>query len=158
MQSIRKSLVMVGVAVVASLSTTSVALAENASGSGATFPQQFLASATAEFNKATGHNVTYANPGGGSSKGKADFKGNLTDFGGTDSAVTTSQAASFEWTYVPYVGGAIAIAYRLDELQGATLSLSANTINAIFAGTITNWADANIIADMKANPAWANSK
>lgn len=158
MRTFRKSLVTVGVALAATLSTTSVALAENASGSGATFPQQFLASATAEFNKATGHNVTYANPGGGSSKGKADFKGGLTDFGGTDSAVTSSQAASFEWTYVPYVGGAIAIAYRLDDLQGATLSLSANTINAIFAGTITNWADANIIRDMKANPAWANSK
>lgn len=158
MRNLRKSLVMVGVAVVASLSTTSVALAESASGSGATFPQQFLASATAEFNKATGHNVTYANPGGGSSKGKADFKGNLVDFGGTDSAVTSSQAASFDWTYVPYVGGAIAIAYRLDELQGATLSLSANTINAIFAGTITNWSDANIVADMRANPTWANTK
>jgi ABC-type phosphate transport system substrate-binding protein len=46
----------------------------------------------------------------------------------------------------------------LDELQGATLSLSANTINAIFAGTITNWSDANIIRDMKANPTWANTK
>lgn len=158
MRSFRKSLVAVGVAVVATLSTTSIALAESASGSGATFPQQFLASATAEFNKTTGHNVTYANPGGGSSKGKADFKGGLTDFGGSDSAVTSAQAASFDWTYVPYVGGAIAIAYRLDELQGATLSLSANTINAIFAGQITNWADANIVADMKANPTWANTK
>lgn len=158
MRTFRKSLVTVGVALAATLSTTSVALAESASGSGATFPQQFLASATAEFNKATGHNVTYANPGGGSSKGKSDFKGGLTDFGGTDSAVTSSQAASFDWTYVPYVGGAIAIAYRLDELQGATLSLSANTINAIFAGQITNWADANIVRDMKANPTWANSK
>ncbi|NCZ93298.1 MAG: hypothetical protein EBZ00_04890, partial [Actinobacteria bacterium] len=158
MRTFRKSLVTVGVAIAATLSMTSIALAESASGSGATFPQQFLASATAEFNKATGHNVTYANPGGGSSKGKADFKGGLTDFGGSDSAVTSAQAASFDWTYVPYVGGAIAIAYRLDELQGATLSLSANTINAIFAGTITNWSDANIIRDMKANPTWANTK
>jgi len=158
MRTFRKSLVTVGVAIAATLSMTSIALAESASGSGATFPQQFLASATAEFNKATGHNVTYANPGGGSSKGKADFKGGLTDFGGSDSAVTTAQAASFDWTYVPYVGGAIAIAYRLDELQGATLSLSANTINAIFAGQITNWSDANIIRDMKANPTWANTK
>jgi len=158
MRTFRKSLVTVGVAIAATLSMTSIALAESASGSGATFPQQFLASATAEFNKATGHNVTYANPGGGSSKGKADFKGGLTDFGGSDSAVTSAQAASFDWTYVPYVGGAIAIAYRLDELQGATLSLSANTINAIFAGQITNWSDANIIRDMKANPTWANTK
>ncbi len=135
MRTFRKSLVTVGVAIAATLSMTSIALAESASGSGATFPQQFLASATAEFNKATGHNVTYANPGGGSSKGKADFKGGLTDFGGSDSAVTTAQAASFDWTYVPYVGGAIAIAYRLDELQGATLSLSANTMTSCLAAS-----------------------
>jgi ABC-type phosphate transport system substrate-binding protein len=158
MRNIRKSFVALGIAVVASLSTSSVALAESASGSGATFPQQFLASATAEFNKATGHNVTYANPGGGSSKGKADFKGGLTDFGGSDSGVSSSQAASFDWTYVPYVGGPIAVAYRLDDLGGATLSLSQNTINAIFTGEIDNWSHPSIVADMKANPTWANTK
>jgi len=51
MRTFRKSLVTIGVAIAATLSTTSVAFAESASGSGATFPQQFLASATAEFNK-----------------------------------------------------------------------------------------------------------
>ncbi|NDE67074.1 MAG: phosphate ABC transporter substrate-binding protein, PhoT family, partial [Actinobacteria bacterium] len=129
----------ISIVVAASLAVGSAALAESISGSGATFPQQFQASASAAFNAATGHTVSYANPGGGSSKGKADFKANLTDFGGTDSAVTSAQAAAFDWVYVPYVGGAIAIAYRLDELGGATLSLSPATINGIFGGTITKW-------------------
>jgi len=74
MQKLRKPIVAIALAMVASLSVGSVALAESASGSGATFPQQFMASATVAFNTATGHNVSYANPGGGSSKGKADFK------------------------------------------------------------------------------------
>ncbi|NCY09070.1 MAG: phosphate ABC transporter substrate-binding protein, PhoT family, partial [Actinobacteria bacterium] len=134
----------ISMVVAASLAVGSAALAESISGSGATFPQQFQASASAAFNAATGHTVSYANPGGGSSKGKADFKANLTDFGGTDSAVTSAQAAAFDWVYVPYVGGAIAIAYRLDELGGATLSLSPATINGIFGGTITKWNDASI--------------
>jgi len=158
MRNIRKVVAAIGVSVVASLATTSVALAESASGSGATFPQNFLANATVNFNSTTGHNVTYANPGGGSSKGKADFKAGLTDFGGSDSAVTSAQAASFDWVYVPYVGGAISVAYRLDEIKGATLSLSADTINGIFSGIITKWNDSNIAADMRANPAWANSQ
>ena len=145
-------------AVAGALAFGSVALAESINGSGATFPQQFQASATAAFNAATGHNASYANPGGGSSKGKSDFKANLTDFGGTDSAVTAAQAASFDWVYVPYVGGAIAIAYRLDELGGATLSLSPATINGIFGGTITKWNDPSIVNDLKSNPLWANSK
>jgi ABC-type phosphate transport system substrate-binding protein len=110
------------------------------------------------YNAKTGDNVTYANPGGGSTKGKSDFKANLTDFGGTDSAVTAAQAASFDWVYVPYVGGAISVAYRLDEIKGATLSLSSATVNGIFAGLITKWNDSNIAADMRANPAWSNSQ
>ena len=158
MRNIRKVVAAIGVSVVASLATSSVALAESASGSGATFPQNFLANATVNFNAKTGHNVTYANPGGGSTKGKSDFKANLTDFGGSDSAVTAAQAASFDWVYVPYVGGAISVAYRLDEIKGATLSLSATTVNGIFAGLITKWNDSNIAADMRANPAWANSQ
>ena len=145
-------------AVAGALAFGSVALAESINGSGATFPQQFQASATAAFNAATGHNASYANPGGGSSKGKSDFKANLTDFGGTDSAVTAAQAASFDWVYVPYVGGAIAVAYRLDELGGATLSLSPATINGIFGGTITKWNDPSIVNDLKSNPLWVNSK
>jgi len=158
MRNIRKVVAAIGVSVVASLATTSVALAESASGSGATFPQNFLANATVNYNAKTGDNVTYANPGGGSTKGKSDFKAGLTDFGGSDSAVTAAQAASFDWIYVPYVGGAISVAYRLDEIKGATLSLSASTVNGIFSGLITKWSDPNIAADMRANPAWANSQ
>jgi len=148
----------ISIVVAASLAVGTAALAESVSGSGATFPQQFQASASAAFNAATGHTVSYANPGGGSSKGKADFKANLTDFGGTDSSVTAAQAAAFDWVYVPYVGGAIAVAYRLDELGGATLSLSPATINGIFGGTITKWNDPSIINDLKSNPLWTNSK
>jgi phosphate transport system substrate-binding protein len=154
----RKISTMLALAVVGSLAFTSAALAESINGSGATFPQNFMANATTAFNAATGHTATYANPGGGSSKGKADFKANLTDFGGSDSAVTTAQAASFDWVYVPYVGGALAVAYRLDELGGATLSLSPATINGIFGGTITKWNDPSIVNDLKSNPVWVNSK
>ncbi|NQV96872.1 MAG: substrate-binding domain-containing protein [Acidimicrobiaceae bacterium] len=158
MQTFRKPFVALALAVVGSLAACTVAVAESASGSGATFPQNFLASATVAYNAATGDNVTYANPGGGSSKGKAAFKAGLTDFGGTDSSVTSAQAGSFDWIYVPYVAGPIAIAYRLDELKGQTLSLSPATINGIFGGTIRKWNDPSIANDMKTNPAWANSK
>ncbi|NCU87520.1 MAG: hypothetical protein EBV58_06930, partial [Actinobacteria bacterium] len=140
MNKFRKPVVAIALALVGSLSAGSIALAESASGSGATFPQQFMAAATVEFNKASGHNVSYANPGGGSTK-----------------AVTAAQAASFDWVYVPYVAGSIAVAYRLDEIKGTTLSLSPATVNGIFGGSITKWNDPSIVNDMKTNPAWANS-
>ena len=163
MRNIRKVVAAVGVAVVASLTVSSVALAESINGEGATFPQNFLANAEVAFNAANpGDTVAYKNPGPGSGTGKKTFKAATAtsgiDYAGTDSAVSSSDAASFDWTYVPYVGGAIALGYRLDELQGATLSLSSNTINGIFAGLITKWNDPSIAADMKANPTWTNSK
>ena len=136
--------------------TSCVASADGVNGSGATFPQQFQAWATTTYSRETGQVVLYANPAGGSSKGKADFKANLSDFGGTDSAVKESQAAEFPWVYVPYVGGAVGILYRLDELDGATLSLGADTLRDILSGAITHWNDPAIAADMLRARAWSN--
>jgi len=158
MRNFRKLVAVTAVAVSASMALGTIASAESINGSGATFPQTFLASATTAYNAASGHTVSYANPGGGSSKGKADFKNGLTDFGGTDSSVTSSQAASFGWTYVPYIAGGISVAYRLDEIKGTTLQLKMATVAKIFSGKITKWNDPLILADMDDNPLWANSK
>jgi len=131
--------------------------ADAINGSGATFPQQFQAWASSAYNRQSGTLVLYANPGGGSSKGKSDFKSGLNDFGGTDSAVSESQRPDFDWAYVPYVGGAIAVTYRLDELSGATLSLSPSTLAGIFSGEIARWDDPRIAADMRSASPWSNS-
>ena len=159
MKSFRKLIATTALVVVGSMSVATMASAESISGSGATFPQSFQAAATAEYSKTSGHSVTYANPGGGSSKGLTEFFTNLTDFGGSDAAETagSTRSAAFGWVYVPYVAGATAIAYRLDELAGATLNLSIPTVAGIFEGTIKTWNDPKIVADMKANPVWANS-
>ena len=155
MISLKKRVAFVGMAVVSSLAVTSVAHAESITAGGATFPDTFIQPAIAEFNKKTGHTLTYAPKG--SSDGQTNFKGGLYDMGGTDSAVTTARTPTFGWTYVPYLAGAIAITYRLDELQGAQLSLSPGTAEAIFNGTISNWSDPRIANDMRQNPTWANS-
>jgi phosphate transport system substrate-binding protein len=155
MISLKKRIAFVGMAVVSSLAITSVAHAESITAGGATFPDTFIQPAIAEFNKKTGHTLTYAAKG--SSDGQTNFKGGLYDMGGTDSAVTTARTPSFGWNYVPYLAGAIAMTYRLDELGGAQLSLSPGTAEAIFNGSISNWNDARIANDMRQNPTWANS-
>jgi ABC-type phosphate transport system substrate-binding protein len=156
MRSIRKKLVATAVVAVSVLSTASVAKAEDVTGGGASFPYTFLVSAIAEFNKTTGHNLTYTSTGSGT--GKRNFKSGTFKFAGTDSAVGSSDIPSFGWTYVPYLAGATAVAYRLDEIKGATLSLSKDTLNGIFSGVITKWNDPNIAADQKISPAYANQK
>jgi phosphate transport system substrate-binding protein len=161
MISLRKHIAIVGVAVATSLTATSVAHAESVSGGGASFPDLFIQPAVAEFNKTTGHSVSYATSG--SSTGQKEFSDNKFDFGGTDSAVSSSNQKlrawnSFNWVYVPYVAGSIAVTYRLDELKGAQLSLSQATVEKIFNGTIAKWNDPAIAKDMKENPTWSNSK
>lgn len=156
MRSIRKKLLATAVVAASVMSTASVAKAEDVTGGGASFPYTFLVSAIAEFNKTTGHNLTYTSTGSGT--GKRNFKSGQFKFAGTDSAVGSSDVPSFGWTYVPYLAGATAVAYRLDEIKGATLSLSKDTLNGIFSGLITQWNDPNIAADQKISPAFANQK
>lgn len=160
MISLKKRIAVVGMAVASSLAVTSVAHAETVTAGGATFPDTYLQAAIAEFNKTTGHTITYSAQG--SSNGQSNFAGSgnnggTYDMGGTDSAVSSSRIPNFGWTYVPYLAGAIAITYRLDELKGAQLSLSPSTAEAIFNGSISNWNDARIANDMRQNPTWRNS-
>ena len=149
----KKFFSLLSIAVAGSLSIGSAAMAATVNGSGATFPQSFLASATTAFKTAVpAHTVNYANPGGGSGAGQSAFRNNTVDYAGTDSALTAATTPTFGWVYVPYVAGAIGIGYRLDELGGTTLSLSPQVINGIFGGTITKWNDPSIVNDLKSNP------
>lgn len=151
----RKAIVGTIVGLVASLGLSGVAKAESVSGSGATFPKTFLDACIPLFNQKSGHTLSYTAKGSGG--GKRDFRGNLVDFAGTDSLVAASEAPSFGWTYVPYVLGGIGVVFRLDELKGADLSLSAATVGGIFSGKITKWNDPAIARDVKAHPVFANT-
>ncbi len=151
-----KHFVAVVIAAASVLSTSSIAKAEDVTGGGASFPVSFLTPAIAEFNKTYSHNLTYTSTGSGT--GKKNFKATTFKFAGSDSAVGSSDLPSFGWNYVPYVAGAIAVGYRLDELKGATLSLSPATINGIFGGVISKWNDPSIANDIKSNPTWGNTK
>ncbi len=151
-----KRFVAVMIATAGVLSTSSIAKAEDVTGGGASFPVSFLTPAIAEFNKTYGHNLTYTSTGSGT--GKKNFKAGTFKFAGSDSAVGSADLPSFGWNYVPYVAGAIAIGYRLDELKGATLSLSPNTINGIFGGTIDKWNHPAIQSDVNLSPPWGNTK
>ncbi len=97
--------------------------------------------------------ISYTGVGSGSGKkgfslvanaGKApDF--NLYKFGGTESAFSSSEAPT-GFVYVPLIGGPIGIAYNLSTVK-EPIYLSSTTLAKIFAGTITKWNDAAIVAE-----------
>jgi phosphate transport system substrate-binding protein len=90
--------------------------------------------------------------GGGSGKGVSDFIANQTDFGGSDSAMTTAQladakskrCASNDAIDLPMVTGPIAVAYNLTGVD--KLVLGPKVLSDIFSGKIAKWNDPAIAA------------
>mgnify|MGYP006266375151 CR=1 FL=1 len=127
--------------------------AETITAGGATFPLNLMESCRATFAadstyNAAGDKVNYT--GVGSGTGRTNFYKNDYQFAMSDSlpkTADTSYRSSF--VLVPMISGAIGIGYRLDNVEpaGTILQLSSATIAKIFAGQITKWNDAAIVAD-----------
>ena len=134
-------------ALVASIAFTAPAAqaAESIAGNGSSYSKNIINACAANF-KATkgGFDVTYG--GAGSGPGKSDFIKGTVNFAGTDSAFSaTDKPAPF--TYVPVVGGPIAVPYNVSGISA--LRLSPTVIGEIFNGKITMWNDAKLA---KLNP------
>jgi phosphate transport system substrate-binding protein len=103
---------------------------------GSSFAGGMVATCAANYNDAT---VNY-NPEG-SGGGKTKFAAGTYDFAGTDSLYAAGAEAK-NFTYVPLLGGPIALAFNVDGVKN--LRLDANAVSGIFMGTITKWNDAAI--------------
>jgi ABC-type phosphate transport system substrate-binding protein len=122
-------------------------------GGGASFLANMMDICAAQYNRNTAYNtgsdtVTYASVG--SSAGKTGFANGTYKFGGSESAYSSGAPANL--VYVPLVGGAIAIGYRVDGLSPATaqVRLTGELVAKIFAGQVKNWNDPAIAAVNKA--------
>jgi phosphate transport system substrate-binding protein len=146
----------IAIAAISLASVTGVGPANAASigGGGASFLANMMDICAAQSNRNTQSNtasdiVTYASVG--SSSGKSGFQKGTYLFGGSESAYSAGTAPA-DLVYVPLVGGAIAIGYRLDGISpaGATVRLPSEVVAKIFAGQIKNWNDPLIAAANKA--------
>jgi phosphate transport system substrate-binding protein len=88
----------------------------------------------------TKNKVTYTSKG--SSTGKSEFASGATSFGGSDSLYSSDAPSNF--TYVPLVGGPIAIVFNVAGVKA--LNLTPKLLDGIFTGKITKWNDAKIKA------------
>jgi len=125
--------------------------AETISGGGASFPSVFLQQCAADYNGSQSNFiVNYQSVGSG--RGKSGFTNGTYVFGATDS-VYSSGAPTFDWEYIPMIGGAITIPVNLTSISGkkigSQISLTQGTLVKIFGGNITTWNHPEIL---KANP------
>ena len=150
----QKAAIAIAAISLASVAGVGPANAASIGGGGASFLANMMDICAAQYNRNTQSNtaadiVTYASVG--SSSGKSGFTKGTYLFGGSESAYSAGTAPA-GLVYVPLVGGAIAIGYRLDGISpaGATVRLPSEVVAKIFAGQITRWSDPLISAANKA--------
>jgi len=117
-------------------------------GSGATFPNPLYQVWISVYTKNIVPSVKLSYQSVGSGQGQKDFIAYLTDFGGSDSAVSSSRVASEapDAIHIPTVLGGVMPMYNLPGLT-APMRFSAETLVGIYIGEIKKWNDDRIAAD-----------
>ena len=142
-----------GIVVAISLALTTAApavAAEGISGGGATFPYPFMQTCAGDYNSSQ-NNFVINYTATGSGTGKGNFAKGLFVYGQTDSKYSSGEP-TFEWEYVPNIGGAIAFPINLKntitgKTIGSSLQLKRVTLAKILSGNIKMWNDPEILKD-----------
>jgi phosphate transport system substrate-binding protein len=111
---------------------------ETITGSGSSYMNSMQQTCIAGYSSASTNKVTYASKGSGT--GKTEFANGTTQFGGSDSLYSSDQPANF--TYVPLIGGPVAIVFNVKGVKN--VNLTPKLISDIFTAKITKWNDAAI--------------
>jgi len=121
--------------------SASAAFAGTINGGGSSFADPLMQACK---NDTTGVTVNYTSSSSGT--GRSSYAKGLFDFAGSDGTYSASDVKPESLVYVPLVVAPIAVAFNL---PGNTdlIYLSASTTAKIFAGKITKWNDAAIVAD-----------
>ena len=120
------------------------------SGSGASFPNPLYQVWISVYTKNIVPGVKMSYQSVGSGQGKKDFIAYLTDFGGTDSAISAKdvKAQAPDAIHLPMVMGGVLPIYNLPSIK-APLHFNAEILVGIYKGAIKKWNDPRIAA---ANP------
>ncbi len=132
--------------------STQMIAATTINGSGATFPAPLYLRWAADFKKANPE-TTVNYQGVGSGAGVKDFIAGLTDFGGSDVAMSDEEIAKAGGNVLllPATAGTIVLAYNVPGIQGG-LKLSRDAYIGILLGNVKSWNDPLITkenADLK---------
>jgi phosphate transport system substrate-binding protein len=135
----------VAVSVIAlSLGLVAPANATNLTGNGSSAVKNLLDACIPVWSKWSSHNLSY--PGGGSGVGRKAMTDGIVDVAFSDTPYPSTEKTPAHFAYIPASIFPIAIYANLPGFKG-TLKLSPATVSGIYAGKITKWNDAAIVAD-----------
>ena len=128
------------------LSVVAAAQSVDLTGAGATFPYPIYSKWFADYAQNTGVKINYQSIGSGG--GIRQLSEQTVDFGASDGPMSDQELAGAKGgpvLHFPTVMGAVVITYNVPAVV-RPLNLSGDVIADIFAGKITKWNDARIVA------------
>lgn len=130
---------------VAAVGATSVAVAQEVTGAGATFPAPIYAKWADAYQKATKVKINYQSIG--SSGGLRQIRGRTVDFGASDMPLTPEELNKDGLIQFPTVIGGVVPVVNLTGIAQGQLRITGQVLGDIFLGKITRWND-KAIADL----------
>ncbi len=126
------------------VSFASLALAQDVTGAGASFPAPLYSKWASDYNKATGVKINYQSVGSGA--GLRQIEAKTVDFGASDAPLKDEDLAKKGLVQFPTVIGGVVPVVNIKGIAPGQLKLSGQVLGDIYLGKITNWNDAAIKA------------
>jgi len=129
-------------ALVVGLFGAQVALAQDVTGAGATFPAPIYAKWADAYNKATGARINYQSVGSGA--GIRQIKAKTVDFGASDMPLKDEELAKDGLVQFPTVIGGVVPVVNIKGIAPGQIKLTGAVLADIYLGKVTKWNDAAI--------------
>ena len=121
-----------------------LAVAQEATGAGASFPAPLYSKWAADYNKATGVKINYQSVG--SSAGLKQIEAKTVDFGASDEPLKDADLQAKGLVQFPTVIGGIVPVVNIKGIEPGQLKLTGQLLGDIYLGKITRWNDPAITA------------
>jgi phosphate transport system substrate-binding protein len=135
----RPMLVAMGLSVLAT-----VAVAQDVTGAGASFPAPVYAKWADAYNKATGARINYQSVGSGA--GIRQIKAKTVDFGASDAPLKDDELAKDGLVQFPTVIGGVVPVVNIKGITPGQIKLTGQALGDIYLGKVTKWNDPALAA------------
>lgn len=133
----------VWVGLISSVALTGVALAQNATGAGASFPAPLYVKWADAVDKAIGIRVNYQSVGSGA--GLTQIRNKTVDFGASDMPLKDEQLAKDGLIQFPMVIGGVVPVINIKGIGPGQMKLTGQVLGDIYLGKVKQWNDPAIV-------------
>jgi phosphate transport system substrate-binding protein len=133
-----------GLVLAAAFGIAPLAMAQDVTGAGASFPAPIYAKWADAYNKATSARINYQSVGSGA--GIKQIKAKTVDFGASDAPLKDDELAKDGLIQFPTVIGGVVPVVNITGIKPGQLKLNGQVLGDIYLGKITKWNDAALTA------------